>query len=217
MPGLPPGLAPALTHQGTMNTPLFLRTMLAAALVFFGVFSLTTPAVAEGEAIVTWSVSPSTPGGPDGRTRFDFQAAPSSVISDWVAVTNDSAVVATFSVYAADATTDFDTAAFTLIGSDEESIGAGAWIALDASEITLDPGERANIPFTMTVPQDATPGDHAAGIVAVYTTVPSNQHSLSPGSPFATQAASILSLAVKRASTSTSPTPVISVSLLNRP
>lgn len=140
---------------------------------------------ADGE--VTWSVQPSTPSGPDGRTELSYQVAPGSTITDWVAVTNSGDVPATFRVYAADATTDYDSAAFTLIGADQASTGAGSWTQVDTGpavcddtgdaaeaacaaglgvSVTVEPGSRVDLPVTITVPHDATPGDHSAGIVA---------------------------------------------------
>lgn len=161
----------------------------ATAIAAVTAVAAVTPATAD-DGDITWGIQPSTPSGPDGRAAFTYQAAPSTTITDWVAVTNSSAVPATFRVYAADAVTDYDTAAFTLIGSDEGSADLGAWTAVDGAAatcpdtnddaeaacaaglgvtVTLDPGTTQNIPFTIVVPQDATPGDHAAGIVASYT------------------------------------------------
>jgi hypothetical protein len=138
---------------------------------------------------VTWSVQPSSPDGPDGRTELTYDVAPGSTISDWVSVSNYSDRSATFRVYGSDATTDYDTGAFTLIGADQASTGLGSWTSVDSGSavcpdtndgaeascaadlgvvVKLEPGARADIPFTITVPHDATPGDHAAGIVASF-------------------------------------------------
>lgn len=162
-----------------------------AALLLASAVALDTPAARAEEGDITWGIQPSTPSGPDGRTAFTYQVAPGTTITDWVGVVNDSAVPATFRVYAADATTDYDTAAFTLIGSDQASTDLGSWTTIDTGasvcadtnddaeaacaaslgvSVTVDPGTTQNIPFTIVVPQDATPGDHAAGIVASYTT-----------------------------------------------
>lgn len=159
-------------------------TVVLAAGLLLGGSAMTATA---DEGGLSWGVQPSTPSGPDGRSELSYQVAPGTVVSDWVAVTNHSVVAATFRVYAADAVTDYDTAAFTLVNADEASTGVGGWTSVDGATaacgdtdddaerecaaavgitITLDPGARADIPFTLTVPLDATPGDHAAGIVA---------------------------------------------------
>ncbi|MFC6357153.1 hypothetical protein [Luethyella okanaganae] len=166
------------------------RLVLAALLLApAGAVTIPASAQAEGEGQVSWSVQPSTPSGPDGRTEFDYRVAPGTTISDWVSVSNFSARPATFRVYGADAITDSDTAAFTLTGAERASTDLGAWTSIDSSsavcshtndaaeaactarlgvQIVLEPGNRIDIPFTVTVPHDATPGDHAAGIVASF-------------------------------------------------
>jgi uncharacterized membrane protein len=45
----------------------------------------------------------------------------------------------------------------------------GAWIELGQDQYTVEPGRRVEIPFELTVPRDATPGDHAGGIVGANT------------------------------------------------
>lgn len=169
------------------------RRVLAVVTLLFGMIAplaVGAPADAAGEeGDISWSVQPSTPSGPDGRSDLSYQVAPGTIVSDWVAVTNLSPVAATFRVYAADAITDYDTAAFTLINADAASTGVGAWTSVagtlaacadsdDEAEracaatvgtsVTLEPGARADVPFTLSVPHDATPGDHSAGIVASY-------------------------------------------------
>jgi len=142
-------------------------------------------------ADVTFGVQPSTATGPDGRERFDFNVAPSTVISDWVAVTNSSTSEITVRLVGEDATTDYGSGEFTLVGTDVPSTDIGAWTSVNGEASTcpditadqaqaclptlgaavrLQPGEQANVPFTLTVPADATPGDHAGGIAAIYTT-----------------------------------------------
>lgn len=168
---------------------LLTRALAAAVLAAAAGAFVASPASAD-DGDITWGIQPSTPDGPDGRTALTYQVAPGTTITDWVGLVNDSAVPATFRVYAADATTDYDTAAFTLIGSEQASIDLGSWTSIDngpavcadtdgADEaacaatlgitVTVDPGTTRNIPFTITVPQDATPGDHSAGIIASYT------------------------------------------------
>ncbi|PZQ89828.1 MAG: hypothetical protein DI534_08620 [Leifsonia xyli] len=171
-----------------MRTRIRQVTLIAAALAasVLGVL-IAAPSTYAADDDITWGVVPSTPNGPDGREAFDYAVAAGTVISDWVSVTNYSTQAATFRVYAADATTDFDTGAFTLIGSERSSDDLGAWTSINGAastcpdetpeqqascpralgvELTLQPGQRADIPFTVTVPYDAAPGDHAAGIVA---------------------------------------------------
>ena len=174
---------PSTENPHPMNRSRTLATVLATALAV-ALAAVVAPAHAADPG-TSWGVQPSTPSGPDGRSDLSYQVAPGTVISDWIAVTNHSAGPATFRVYAADATTAYDTASFTLVGADEASKDLGAWTSIDGKNaacapadaaciaavgttVTLDPGARADIPFAITVPADATPGDHSAGIVASF-------------------------------------------------
>jgi hypothetical protein len=49
----------------------------------------------------------------------------------------------------------------------EEPVGVGTWITLAADEYVVEPGKRIDVPFSITVPDDAEPGDHAGAILAV--------------------------------------------------
>ncbi|GAA3819167.1 hypothetical protein CSO01_05140 [Cellulomonas soli] len=172
-----------------MRPPTARAVLAIAALLGVATLLATAPAQADeapaDDSQVTWSVQPSTPAGPDGRTRFDFAVDPGTTISDWVSVANWSTHEVSFQVYAADATTDYDTGAFTLIGADQASTDLGAWTSVDSATsvcaegdtaclaglgvtVTLAAGTSQDIPVTITVPHDATPGDHAAGIVASF-------------------------------------------------
>ncbi|MFI8524145.1 hypothetical protein ACIGB8_06850 [Promicromonospora sukumoe] len=147
------------------------------------------PVLAVDDREVTWSVQPAGPDGPDGRTELTYDVEPGTTVSDWVSVSNFSDRPATFRVYGSDATTDYRTGAFTLVAADQASTGLGSWTAVDSGPavcpdsgddaeatcaagvgavVELEPGARADVPFTITVPHDATPGDHAAGIVASF-------------------------------------------------
>ena len=146
-------------------------------------------AASNDSAEIIWGVQPSTSKGPDGRDGYDLTVDPGTTVTDWVAITNHSDRAATFRVYAADATTDYETGAFTLIGAERASSGLGAWISVDGREsscpatgdqkesdcaanlgrrVRIPAGGRADLPVRMTIPADATPGDHAAGIVASF-------------------------------------------------
>ncbi len=167
---------------------------LAAALLAVASLAGVLPAEATGQSsvsdAVTWSVQPATASGPDGRQFFDYDVQAGSVISDHIAVTNLSTQPVTFHIYAADAATDYDTARFTLIGDDKASSDVGAWTNVAGGASTcpetdtavqkracvegfgisqlIEPGTSAVVPFSISVPADAAPGDHAEGIVASY-------------------------------------------------
>ncbi|MFC9971647.1 WxL protein peptidoglycan domain-containing protein [Spirillospora sp. NPDC127200] len=125
-------------------------------------------AAAPGKGGFTWAVRPSGPTGPSGRDYFVYTASPGQRIKDRVTITNLGDKPLTLRVYATDA---FNTAdgAFALLTADRQATGVGTWAAFDAGTQTVKPGERVQVPFTLTVPANATPGDHSGGIVTAVT------------------------------------------------
>ncbi|WP_166880064.1 hypothetical protein [Salinibacterium sp. ZJ450] len=138
----------------------------------------------------TWGVQPGGVGGPDGRQAFDFTVAPGSVVSDLVSISNFTPSPVTFAVYPADGINDTETGAFTLSSGPTDNTDAGSWVTVqsDAADtacadpatapaaclavqegaiaLTLPGNSRAEVPIQISVPTNASPGDHAAGIVA---------------------------------------------------
>ncbi len=67
-------------------------------------------------------------------------------------------------VYPVDATVTAQ-GGFALGERDATRSGVGAWLHLPVSDLTLAPHSTTPLPFRLTVPAGATPGDHAGGIV----------------------------------------------------
>ena len=160
--------------------------MLAAVMMAFGG---TTSAQA---ATMTWSVSPATASSPDKRPRFEYTVDPGTVTTDYVAVSNFGDSDVTYRVYAADASTDYDSGDFGIIAPNQPSTDVGAWTTVadkasscDADDpalsddkamsacmasigttVTVPAGKAAVMPISISVPADATPGDHAGAILA---------------------------------------------------
>jgi len=102
------------------------------------------------------------------RSRFDYTIAPGQSLDDAYQVTNRSTAPQTFTVFATDAF-NTDDGSFALLETGTAPTDAGAWVSFDGQSsvvMTLQPDESATVPFTLRTPDDATPGDHAAGIVA---------------------------------------------------
>ncbi|MCD0449012.1 DUF916 domain-containing protein [Actinocorallia sp. API 0066] len=116
----------------------------------------------------SWSVQPSGPKGPTGRDYFSYAAAPGATIQDTVGITNRGTEKLTFKVYATDA---FNTAdgSFALLTADRKPDDVGSWITLNKRTFTVKPGKRVDVPFTVRVPKNATPGDHSGGVLAAVT------------------------------------------------
>ncbi|WP_157001787.1 WxL protein peptidoglycan domain-containing protein [Agromyces laixinhei] len=145
--------------------------LVVAALALVGVTALAAPLPAtatEEESPVTWAVSPADESGPDGRSWVELELDPGEAATEHLAVRNFGDREVTFALTAADGYFT-PTGRFNMLPSDTESVAAGTWITV-ADQVTVAPGGTAVLPFTVQAPEDATPGDHAAGIAAsIYT------------------------------------------------
>ncbi|MGW5852312.1 WxL protein peptidoglycan domain-containing protein [Streptomyces sp. NPDC055254] len=124
----------------------------------------------------TWGVFPTPPAGAamSDRAYFFHQGAAGTTVDDSVTILNSSDTELTFQVFATDAVNTPSGGAFALLPVETEPQDVGAWIALPpetASTVTVPAKGRKDVPFTVKVPADATPGDHVGGIVALNTAV----------------------------------------------
>jgi hypothetical protein len=83
-------------------------------------------------------------------------------------VTNGSPNPVVFTLQAADGYTT-QNGRFSILANPAESVDAGTWIDIQP-QIEVAAGQQVVVPFTVSVPQDATPGDHPAGLAALVTT-----------------------------------------------
>ncbi|MDX3854962.1 WxL protein peptidoglycan domain-containing protein [Streptomyces sp. AK02-01A] len=122
----------------------------------------STP-VAAGDQI-SWGAAPAdTPVG-TGRNRFTYTLAPGSRVTDAIAVVNRSDTTIKLRVYASDAFTT-PSGGIDLLPADKKPSDVGSWITMRSSTLTLKSQKSAVVPFTLTVPAKATPGDHSGGVV----------------------------------------------------
>jgi len=126
-----------------------------------------SPVAAADDGQVTWSVAPADNDLGASRPNFGYEVEPGDTIDDAFVVTNGTAAPLALAVYAADAFTT-SSGQLDLLPAGEPSADVGTWVALDQDEVTLDAGQAATIRFTVTVPDDATPGDHSGGIVTSF-------------------------------------------------
>ncbi|MEV7281492.1 DUF916 domain-containing protein [Streptomyces sp. NPDC093111] len=113
----------------------------------------------------TFGVQPSSAKKPDARPHFSYGATPGAVVKDHLAVFNYGTAPLTLRVYAQDAFTTAD-GGFDLYAANRRPTGVGAWVGLRAGEVTVPARSHTVVPFTLTVPPGATPGDHTGGVVA---------------------------------------------------
>lgn len=122
------------------------------------------PAQAAESDPVTWSVTPADADGPDGRSWMELVADPGDEVHEYLAVRNLGEADATFRLSAQDGYFT-ETGRFNMLESGQTSVDAGTWVDLP-DEVAVAAGATEVVPLTITVPADATPGDHAAGVAA---------------------------------------------------
>lgn len=129
----------------------------------------------ESSTSTTWALRPAAQEGPDGRVSLRHVVEGGAGATDLVALTNFSDRPATFAVYASDGTVTSD-GSFDVLASDQAPVDGGAWITIPAQDgataredgvvVEVAAGATALLPVQISVPANATPGDHPAGIVA---------------------------------------------------
>ncbi|MDG4820507.1 DUF916 domain-containing protein [Asanoa sp. WMMD1127] len=143
--------------------------LLAVAVVaaLTGVLPVGAAAHAEPTTPQTWGIAPSTRNGPDGRASFTYKLDPGATLTDYAAISNYSAAPITLDLYASDAFTT-EQGGFDLLPAAREPTDVGSWVSFDSrfARLTIPSKSRMDVPFRLSVPKNATPGDHAGGIVA---------------------------------------------------
>ncbi|MFD9973768.1 DUF916 domain-containing protein [Streptomyces sp. NPDC059017] len=113
-----------------------------------------------------WSVEP-TASGPGRRPYFYLSADPGTTLTDSVTVTNKTAAPLAFLLYGADAYNTERDGGFAVRTRQERQRGVGAWTKPDLTRVTVPARSAVTVPYTLTVPDDAEPGDHPGALVAL--------------------------------------------------
>lgn len=128
------------------------------------------PRRADAASNGTWQVLP-TQREPLQRSRvfFVYELAPGAVLHDAVTLSNLTGHPISFRLYATDAVNAAGNGAWALRPSGAPAAGVGSWFTLGATTATVPGQGRVDVPFELRVPADASPGDHAGGVVAANT------------------------------------------------
>lgn len=139
-----------------------LSGVVVAVLAATGLLVVPGAAVAADDA--SWAVSTAANDYGSARNSYGYALDPGSSATDAMMVTNRGTEPIDLAVYAADGFTN-DDGQVDLLTAGTPSAGVGAWVHPQTDRVTVDPGQTVEIPFTVTVPADATPGDHVGGIL----------------------------------------------------
>jgi hypothetical protein len=147
----------ALAHLAVL--PAVCVTLLVAMVAFAGPSGADT----------TWSVVPADANGPDGRSVIDLELAGGQQVIEHVAVINRSTEPVDFAI---DANDGYLTSKgyFDMRPSDVTPVDGGAWMEVP-DKVTIAAGATSIVPVKVSIPQNATPGDHPAGVTASLETV----------------------------------------------
>ncbi|WP_329166244.1 DUF916 domain-containing protein [Streptomyces sp. NBC_01267] len=148
-----------------MPTRIVRSAALTAAVLLCSALSALVPAHAAGPAAGdhAWTAAPASGGGSrpgeDGRPYFYLEGAAGTVLEDTLTLTNPGTKPVSVRLRGAEA---YNTAsgAFAIRGTDD------SWITPAVRTVKLPARTRADVPFSVTVPATAAPGDHPAAIVA---------------------------------------------------
>jgi hypothetical protein len=142
----------------------------AAAVVLLAALGLvvlgTGPAAAADD--VTWAVRTASNEFGSARPNYSYTLNPGGHLEDGLVVVNHGTTPLNLAVYAADGFTT-DAGRLDVMTKDTTSTGVGAWVHAGRDHVTIQPGKSVKVPFTVTLPDNATPGDHMGGIVTSLT------------------------------------------------
>src|SRR5258708_2214591 len=140
----------------------------AAKLLFLLIFLFLSASVTPAYAIETGTLGayPTNYDPTNALTKswFIYAIAPGQTKQDKITVANYTDNSIRVLIYPVDATTTKD-GAFALYNQNDPRRDIGNWVKLAQSDITVAPKEHKDIPFTITIPQVVSVGDHAGGII----------------------------------------------------
>ncbi len=113
---------------------------------------------------VTWTVRTQSNRLGAARTSYSYTIRPGERLRDGLVITNRGDAPVELGVYAADGfTTESGGFDLRLAGTDSRALGS--WVAPREHRVRIAAGDTVTVPFSIAVPENATPGDYAGGIV----------------------------------------------------
>jgi hypothetical protein len=145
------------------TTPTLLRAATLLLVTVLGLLMLGTgPATAKDD--VTWAVRTASNNLGQARTSYSYALNPGAKINDALIVANHGTAPLTLAVYASDGYTT-ESGQFDLLTTGAKSANIGIWVHPASDSVTIKAGATTKVPFTIEIPDNATPGDYAGGIV----------------------------------------------------
>jgi len=137
-------------------------------ILFFLLFSVFLISPLSLKAVTTGELG-IMPAHPDPNVRYSdtwfiFNVDKGQTKEDEVQLINNSTETVSVKVYPVDAVTTSD-GAFAPLEESAPREGVGAWIVVSQDIVDIPPQTKLNVPFTITIPNDADVGDHAGALI----------------------------------------------------
>jgi hypothetical protein len=149
--------------------------VLIALLALLGAAPLdaaATGAVKPKPVNITFGAGPANATKPDGRTIFTWGGSAGGSFEDHIAVLNITRHPEVLRVYTVDVTPG-TAGGFVYAPRSAPRVGAGAWVAVGTPHalgfIRAKPQSTTILPVHLTIPANASPGDHAAAVIVSLT------------------------------------------------
>ncbi len=137
------------------------KFLLLTALVWF---CSSLPAMAAAEVTLTVKNPDPYTG---NQSWFVYNRNPGDTIEDIAVVKNFGDEPALVQIYPVDAAAS-PSGSFILKFAHEDQNGIGDWTTVDKKELLIQPDERIDLPFKITIPKELSPGTYIGGIVIEY-------------------------------------------------
>ncbi|MDJ0378837.1 DUF916 domain-containing protein [Cryobacterium sp. PH31-L1] len=155
-----------MSHRPAVRRPLraprLLHRLALAAVVVVLAPLLATVAIAAPAAAIddgTLGIRPELE-----SDFFHIDLAPGAAIEANAIVSNHTDAPVTLLNYAVDGQST-EQGAFALAAQSDVQTAVGSWVTLDAASITIPANSELTVPFRLSVPATATPGDYAGGLI----------------------------------------------------
>ncbi len=149
-----------MTSNVKIGTNLIIIFALLLTLIF------TASNVKAADAAVQFGIRPASAGtATTSKGYFILKAQLNETLNDAIIVSNPGTVPVKLLVYAVDATTGQQSGIDYLTQTAPQT-DVGSWVTLGTTTVDLEPNKQLTIPFKVTIPKDALPGQHLGGIAA---------------------------------------------------
>lgn len=121
-----------------------------------------------GVEVHSWALAPTgseDPREPGNRPFFSYEAAAGTTVEDSLTIANYGNVPLNLRVYATDAFNNAD-GHLDILAGHETPTEVGTWISLPQENVTVPPRRQVSMPIKISIPADASPGDHAGALLA---------------------------------------------------